>query len=138
VRVDLEPGSEKDADALGAELGAGDGEDQVAYRGGKRYVARLVRAKGRGAAMPSPEDGQALQLQIATRGVLDNLKLVAVNRRVPGKGEVEIQVDAAGVNFRDVLNALGMYPGDPGLLGGECAGRIVAVGAGVESLQVGE
>jgi len=88
--------------------------------------------------MPSPEDGQALQLQIATRGVLDNLKLVAVNRRVPGKGEVEIQVEAAGLNFRDVLNALGMYPGDPGLLGGECAGRIVAVGEGVEALRVGE
>jgi myxalamid-type polyketide synthase MxaB len=137
VRVDLEPGSE-DAEALGAELGAGDGEDQVAYRGGKRYVARLVRAKGRGAATPSPEDGQALQLQIATRGVLDNLKLVAVNRRGPGKGEVEIQVEAAGLNFRDVLNALGMYPGDPGLLGGECAGRIVAVGKGVEGLQVGD
>ena len=70
--------------------------------------------------------------------MLDNLKLVAVNRRVPGKGEVEIQVEAAGLNFRDVLNALGMYPGDPGPLGGECAGRIVAVGEGVESLQVGE
>ena len=138
VRVDLDPGGAPDAAALAAEVGAGDGEDQVAYRGGKRFVARLGRAKGRGAATPAPEDGQALQLQIATRGVLDNLKLVAVNRRVPGKGEVEIQVEAAGLNFRDVLNALGMYPGDPGLLGGECAGRIVAVGEGVEALRVGE
>ena len=54
-------------------------------------------------------------------------------RRLPGPGEVEIAVDATGLNFKDVLNVLGMYPGDPGPLGGECAGRVLAVGAGVDA-----
>lgn len=35
-----------------------------------------------------------------------------------------------GLNFRDLLNVLGMYPGDPGLPGGDCAGIITALGAG--------
>ena len=46
-----------------------------------------------------------------------------------GPGEVEIAVEATGLNFKDVLNALGMYPGDPGPLGGECAGHVVAPSA---------
>ena len=33
-----------------------------------------------------------------------------------------LQVKAVGLNFRDVLNVLGMYPGDPGAPGGDCAG----------------
>lgn len=37
---------------------------------------------------------------------------------------------AVGLNFRDVLNILGMYPGDPGEPGGDCAGVVAAVGAG--------
>ena len=59
-------------------------------------------------------------------------------RRAPAPGEVEIAVEATGLNFKDVLNALGMYPGDPGPLGGECAGRVVAVGAGVTHLRPGD
>src|SRR6185312_15454381 len=59
-------------------------------------------------------------------------------RRQPGAGEVEIETVAWGLNFKDVLNALNLYPGNPGPLGGECAGRIVAVGEGVQHLQVGD
>jgi len=39
-------------------------------------------------------------------------------------------VRAVGLNFRDVLNILGMYPGDPGDPGGDCAGVVAAVGPG--------
>ncbi|MEO8804851.1 MAG: type I polyketide synthase, partial [Burkholderiaceae bacterium] len=55
-----------------------------------------------------------------------------------GPGEIEISVEATGLNFKDVLNVLGMYPGDPGPLGGECAGRVSAVGPGVTHLRVGD
>ena len=51
---------------------------------------------------------------------------------------MEIRVEATGLNFKDVLNVLGMYPGDPGPLGGECAGVVVAVGDGVAALEVGD
>jgi acyl-CoA synthetase (AMP-forming)/AMP-acid ligase II/NADPH:quinone reductase-like Zn-dependent oxidoreductase/3-oxoacyl-(acyl-carrier-protein) synthase len=65
--------------------------------------------------------------------------------RAPGRGEVRIQVLAAGLNFLDLLMALGVIPDDtPGAdaaaprLGGECCGRIDAVGEGVEGLQAGD
>lgn len=45
---------------------------------------------------------------------------------------------AVGLNFRDVLNVLGMYPGDPGPPGGDCAGIVVDVGRGVSKLQIGQ
>lgn len=43
---------------------------------------------------------------------------------------VQVAVHAVGLNFRDVLNCLGMYPGDPGPPGGDCAGTVLAVGPG--------
>uniref|UniRef100_UPI001CEDE05C alcohol dehydrogenase catalytic domain-containing protein n=1 Tax=Streptomyces sp. HPF1205 TaxID=2873262 RepID=UPI001CEDE05C len=49
-----------------------------------------------------------------------------------------VAVRAAGVNFRDVLSALGMYPGPAGLLGGEGSGVVVEVGPGVSDLTVGD
>ncbi|NUO79359.1 SDR family NAD(P)-dependent oxidoreductase, partial [candidate division KSB1 bacterium] len=79
-----------------------------------------------------------LQLHIAQRGVLDNLQWQPLARRAPQQGEVEIEVRATGLNFRDVLNALGMYPGDPGALGAECSGVIVAVGEGVHDYKIGD
>ena len=57
---------------------------------------------------------------------------------MPGRGQVAIDVEAMGLNFRDVLNALGMYPGDAGRLGGGFVGRVVALGPGVEAPVVGE
>ena len=42
-------------------------------------------------------------------------------------GWVEMQVKSVGINFRDVLNVLGMYPGDPGPPGGDCAGIITRI-----------
>ena len=49
-----------------------------------------------------------------------------------------MKVTHAGLNFRDVLNALGMYPGEPGPLGAECVGVVSAIGAGVTHLTVGD
>jgi hypothetical protein len=56
----------------------------------------------------------------------------------PAAGEVEIEVQASSLNFRDVLNALGAYPGDAGALGGECAGMVVGVGPDVTEFAVGD
>jgi NADPH:quinone reductase-like Zn-dependent oxidoreductase len=54
-------------------------------------------------------------------------------------GWVEIAVKAVGINFRDVLNVLGMYPGDPGPPGGDCAGIVTRVPPGSSTtLQPGD
>lgn len=108
-------------------------EPQWALRGGKSYVQRLVHAELDGHAEPS-----AHMLDIATKGQLENLKMVPVERKKPQPGTIEIKVHATGLNFRDVLNALGLYPGDPGPLGGECSGIVSAVGEGVTHVEVGD
>ncbi len=54
------------------------------------------------------------------------------------EGRVRIAVHAAGVNFRDVLIALGMYPGDAVFGGSEGAGVVVETGPGVTGLAPGD
>jgi myxalamid-type polyketide synthase MxaB len=121
------------------------GEDQVAYRQEARYVARLERW----IPTPGPNLGAAtpVRLQSAGTGILTDLSLMPMVRQAPASGQVEIRVQATGLNFRDVLNALGMlqsYMAELGLengdipFGGECSGEVVAVGAGVTELQVGD
>lgn len=132
--IDLDPAALPAANArwLAAELASDALEDQIMLRNEARFVARLA------AYQPTAFIAQPVHLDIPNRGVLENLRLLPKARSTPAAGEVEIRVQATGVNFRDVLNALGMYPGDPGPLGGECAGVISALGEGVTAFQVGE
>jgi acyl transferase domain-containing protein/NADPH:quinone reductase-like Zn-dependent oxidoreductase/acyl carrier protein/NADP-dependent 3-hydroxy acid dehydrogenase YdfG len=142
-RIDLDPASgQDDIEALCAELAAPEdnkSDDQIAFRSGIRNVSRLVRIPSRAAALEtSRKRERSVRLEISERGLFDNLKLEPLARRVPGPGEVEIRIHAGGLNFRDVLNALGVYEGHPGPLGTECAGTIVAVGEGVDEFVVGQ
>ncbi len=126
--IDLDPGSADGAAHLLDEIAGGDGEDQIAFRGGRRFVSRFI-------AHQAPDtSGLPVRLNIHKRGVIDNLILEPSRRQPVPPGWVEIQVDASGLNFRDVLNVLGMFSGP---LGSECAGRIVAIGAGVEGFHIG-
>ncbi len=59
----------------------------------------------------------------------------------PGPGEVAVRVDAAGINFADILARMGLYPdaGEPPFVPGyEFAGRVESVGEGVEGLVPGD
>jgi myxalamid-type polyketide synthase MxaB len=139
--IDLDPAPDPGEDmSLAAEVLSPAREDEIALRPGGRYVARLVpRVAGAAdSASAGPAVGETLRLEITTRGVLDNLRWTPVKRTPPGPGQVEIEVFASGLNFRDVLNALGMYPGDAGALGSECSGRVCAVGEGVDGLRPGD
>jgi NADPH:quinone reductase-like Zn-dependent oxidoreductase/NADP-dependent 3-hydroxy acid dehydrogenase YdfG/acyl carrier protein len=142
VLVDLElPDSGQDARAILNELGSRDREQEVAYRNNVRHIARLVRTRlDKGARDSGYEalDRKPVRLENSTPGILDGLAFRPMARHNPGSGEVEIRVHATGLNFRDVLNTLGMYPGDAVPLGVDCAGRIAAVGAGVKDLRVGD
>ena len=73
------------------------------------------------------------QLRPEPRGSLSNLvpMLFDASLVILKPNEVLVQVRAVGLNFRDVLNVLGMYPGDPGPPGADCAGVIMAVGPAV-------
>jgi acyl transferase domain-containing protein/acyl carrier protein len=122
------------ADSLVGELFDAGREDETAWRGGKRFVRRLVQ----GAFSAAGPGDAPVELVIPERGVLDHLTLAPTSRRPAGPGDVELRVFATALNFRDVLNALGMYPGDAGPLGCECAGVVTAVGPGVSGISVGD
>ena len=86
---------------------------------------------------PSPTartDG-AWRLSIERKGSLEDLAIIPSpgGDRPLGVHEVRIGVRAAGLNFRDVLIALGLYPGDAPL-GSEAAGVVLEVGPGVTDL----
>ena len=112
VQVDLDPdGDPRERDGLWREIGAPQEEDQVAFRGGQRLVARLQRSQAEGR---SAEIGrnvlqeQPFELGTTRRGVLENLILRPSARRTPGPGEVEIRVHAAGLE----LSGRAQYDGD--------------------------
>lgn len=82
-----------------------------------------------------------VELVLGTPGLLESLGTRACSRPAPGPGQVEISVAATGLNFLDVLGALGMMPAlkaEDQVLGRECSGRISAVGVGVSGLGVGD
>ncbi|HLL82230.1 MAG TPA: quinone oxidoreductase, partial [Longimicrobium sp.] len=57
----------------------------------------------------------------------------------PGPGEALVRIDAAGVNFIEVYQRSGIYKVPlPATLGGEGAGEVVEVGAGVEEVRAGD
>jgi len=57
----------------------------------------------------------------------------------PGPGEARVKLAASGVNFIDVYQRTGLYPGDvPRTLGLEGAGEVDAVGEGAEDLSPGD
>ena len=137
ARLDLDPAAPPDPAALLNALSAAvSGECEIGVRHGELLAPRL---EPHGAAPASHRDERSREvLRIRERGSIDGLQLQGEPRRAPAPGEVEIAVHAAGLNFRDVLNALGMYPGDAGPLGSECGGIIVATGDGVTHLSVGD
>jgi NADPH:quinone reductase-like Zn-dependent oxidoreductase/3-oxoacyl-(acyl-carrier-protein) synthase len=73
---------------------------------------------------PPSSDG-LVRLHFHARGAISNLFLEPLPTLPPRSGvEVLLRVRAVGLNFRDVLNVLGEYPGDPGPPGGDVAGIV--------------
>jgi acyl transferase domain-containing protein/NADPH:quinone reductase-like Zn-dependent oxidoreductase/acyl carrier protein len=133
-RVDLAPDLPAQAAArrLAAELAAKDAEPEASLAASGRLVPRLVP----GIVPPAPAG--PLGLGIAQPGRLGTLRWEAAATRRPGPGEVAIRVEAAGLNFRDLMWAQGLLPEDVleagfagPTLGMECAGVVEAAGPGV-------
>ncbi|MFF4282306.1 type I polyketide synthase, partial [Streptomyces kronopolitis] len=137
VLVDVD-GTEASLAALPAALASG--EPELALRNGTAYLPRLsTNIRRDELSIPGlPQDGWSLDA--ADEGTLESLRLVwhpeTSNALEPG--QVRISVRAAGVNFRDVLNVLGTYPGDAGALGLEGAGVVTETGPGVVGLAPGD
>jgi NADPH:quinone reductase-like Zn-dependent oxidoreductase/acyl carrier protein len=113
-------------------------ESQVAVRRGTAFVPRIARAASSG-ALTLPQGSEPWRLDPGEARTLDSLRLVecpAANMPL-GPGQVRISVRVAGLNFRDVMIALGVYPGEAAI-GSEGAGVILAVAPDVTDLEPGD
>ena len=136
-RVDISPGLEP---ALAAQrlvrevLDATDGESEVVLTGSARLVPRLRRG------LPAQDSQQPARLVIRQPGQLGTLAWDSLPSEEVSlaEGELRIKIEAAGLNFRDVMWAQGLLPEDVlmhgyagATLGMEAAGRVEATGPGV-------
>jgi NADPH:quinone reductase-like Zn-dependent oxidoreductase/SAM-dependent methyltransferase/acyl carrier protein len=138
--IDLPPiPSEGDADLLWSELLQSDTEREVAFRGEARYVQRLDRGRPRVERRLDPS--VPLRLESHERGRLETLNFAPFIQRSCGPSQVIIDVKAAGMNFRDVLKALALYPGeapDARIFGDEVGGIATVVGSNVTHVAPGD
>ncbi|ASR37317.1 hypothetical protein BAY61_22535 [Prauserella marina] len=144
IDLDEEP-SPEELDTVLAALTADDGEHQQLLRGGERFVRRLDRVPPKDTrtfdARELPESS-GFSLGMTDSGSLDDLRFTARTRSIPDAGQVEVKVFAAGLNFLDVMIALGQVPPLAGTggyrFGAECAGVVTRVGPGVRDVAVGD
>jgi amino acid adenylation domain-containing protein len=122
-------------DLLWQTLWSADGETDICLRA-RRYALRM-RPAADDDALPVPATS-SYRLDTSSDGRLDSLSFVDCQAQGLAAREVEIRVVAAGLNFRDVLRALGKLESPADGVGGECSGIVTAVGAAVAGLGVGD
>lgn len=143
--VDLSSGvTDEEIASLCRELFLDDVEDEIALRGGARFVHRFVHL------FDADSDYQQelrrtrtshFRLEPSRNHTLDDLSFRETKPSELGPEEVEIHVAAAALNFSDVMKVLGIYPGlgdGPVPLGIECAGTISRVGEDVRNVRPGD
>jgi NADPH:quinone reductase-like Zn-dependent oxidoreductase/short-subunit dehydrogenase/acyl carrier protein len=117
---------------IAREVLAGTDDLRVAFRSERRYTPRLERVSS--SALP-PSDGEAKALSQGTG--IEGLKYETVKRQQLKADEVEIEVRATALNFRDVLKATGLLE-HAGPIGADCSGVIARVGSGISDMRVGD
>ncbi len=125
-----------DADDESTDVLAGvisSGVPQAALRSGRAYTPQLARVAER----PALPDGEWRAVHDDS-GSLDQITTVRAESRALEAGEVRVSMRATGLNFRDVLTVLGMYPGEPSPLGLEGSGVVTEVGADVKGFAAGD
>ncbi|RFU78582.1 polyketide synthase [Trichoderma arundinaceum] len=160
--LDLDPHSKLDAQAT-AELilraikvSTATNEDgapvdyEFAEEGGNLVVPRVVKQDDMNLAIfhdieasaappymqPFEQPGRRLAVAVGTYGALDSLYWKDEHEMPLGPLDVEIKVACTGMNFKDVVIAMGQVPSP--YLGVECSGTISRVGSRVGSLKVGD
>jgi polyketide synthase 1/15 len=123
--------------AVDAAVLAAAGEPQLLVRAGNVHAARLAPAPPL-LALPAGES--AWRLATGGGGTLDDVVIQPCPQaQAPLQAEqVRVAVAAVGVNFRDVVAALGMYPGQAPVLGAEGAGVVIETGPEVAGVAVGD
>jgi candicidin polyketide synthase FscB len=122
-------------------VAAGSGEPELAIREGQAYARRLARPAD---GLVPPGDGEPWRLEAGEAGTLDGLALVRCEAAAAplAPGQVRVAVRAAGLNFRDVVVALGAIASDKdpgaGVLGSDIAGVVTEISPEVTRLAPGD
>ncbi|WP_191499965.1 type I polyketide synthase, partial [Mycobacterium simulans] len=114
-----------------AALGQGLSEPQLALRHSSIHIPRLTPA-----AFLTPPAGPDWQLGTTGKGDLSNLALVPTEPTVLAAGQIRVAIRAAGLNFHDVVVAVGAIS-DVGM-GAEAAGVVIDVASDVSTVQRGD
>ncbi|NJK64370.1 MAG: zinc-binding dehydrogenase, partial [Synechococcaceae cyanobacterium SM2_3_1] len=142
-QIDLDPWDIRSARNILKELLSNDREEEIVWRNQTRWLPRLIPVNLESTLdqvekLHITNPNQPFSLEISERGLLGSLHYRPQQRMTPGSGQVEVKVIAAGLNFRDVLNALGTYSGELGPIGGEFAGYVINVGSDVSTKWMGK
>jgi acyl transferase domain-containing protein/NADPH:quinone reductase-like Zn-dependent oxidoreductase/NAD(P)-dependent dehydrogenase (short-subunit alcohol dehydrogenase family)/acyl carrier protein len=139
---------DREADVLADLLLENGNESRVALRESGRFATRLSRFEPAahraqrisvGELRSTKHESECFELVQVVPGSLDGFELVSAWTEAPADDEVEIAVEAAGLNFRDVLGAMGVNESIAGSrFGGECAGTVVRVGNRVKGFRAGD
>jgi acyl transferase domain-containing protein/NADPH:quinone reductase-like Zn-dependent oxidoreductase/acyl carrier protein len=144
--IDLDPEATAKAagEALVEQLLHRDDEDEVLLRDRARYVPRLTRGMA-APALREADDETGFKVAFAQGEALEGVVLQGIAIPRPAAGEVTAHVKAAGLNFRDVLQRIGLLPEEAfeggfagATLGMEFAGEVIEVGDGVDHLRPGD
>jgi len=130
------------------ELALGSNETEVVLtKDNGRFVPRLTIGHPESLTERSDagDENHTVQLNFSQPGQLRNLQWQSVSRKALADDEVEIAVEATGLNFRDVMYALGLLSDEAiengfagATIGLECSGKITRLGKKVTQFAVGE
>ena len=141
--TDLEPGTPLEQALLQIGSDMAFAREEAAWRDGERYTHRLEPrpfAQFLPRSLPS-EKAEGYALTVTERDSFDGLRWRLRLPPKPAEGQVTLAIEAVGINFRDVLKVLDLYPLERDewrWLGDECVGRIVDVGTGVTGFSPGD
>lgn len=141
--LDVRHGSFSEAArAIAAEVMSDSCEDEVLLGAFGRKVSRTAVQSS---IIPASKEKELRYLDFSQPGSFTNLKWHSGSRIAPNQGELEIEVKAAGLNFRDVMYAMGLLP-DEALesgfagqtVGMELSGIVTRTGAGITGYRPGD
>ncbi|CAE6820444.1 L-threonine 3-dehydrogenase [Paraburkholderia aspalathi] len=147
--IDVSPACRDAGVQLARELLASDGEEEVLLTAHGRYVPRMLSAasaalRSKSTASVRPQS-EAAVLGFASPGSLRNLEWFALPQRELAADEVEIEPVATGLNFRDVMYAMGLLSDEAvengfagATIGMELSGRVSRVGRDVQRFAPGD
>ncbi|OHW97941.1 polyketide synthase [Colletotrichum incanum] len=126
-------------------------DSEFVERGGMYHISRVIGDDPINNAEKASRGGAELRHDIICGhpsiikliserpGTLDTLVYAEVDETPPIEdNQVEVEVHAAGMNFKDMANAMGFVPANEHLFGLECAGIITQIGRNVTNVKPGD